>query len=282
MSDAAVLLFGATNAVGPYLLAQSAQPVLALSRKPQTQPSRHQWRQSDFARFQPQSTPQCILNCSALDALVDWLMRTQCRPAQIVALSSLSAVWKLTSPDAGERALVERLLAAETALTHYCRKHRIQLVVLRASLIWGAGRDHSLTPMARLAQRWRLLPSPALEGGARAPIHGRDLAACMLAALMQRQPMLQLAIQGGEVLSMKALLQRVASSVKASTIPLPNFCVETGLQLGRRLGIASGTGAWHRYRQAQVIEDGGDAHQLGVCPAGFRPQVEDWQLTPLS
>ena len=59
----------------------------------------------------------------------------------------------------------------------------IACTVFRPTLIYGAGTDRSLAPIARFARRWRVLPVPLGANGLRQPVHARDLAAACVAVL---------------------------------------------------------------------------------------------------
>ncbi len=172
-----VLVFGASGAVGRFAL-----PLLAPVHRllPVSRSARPDWITADL-NDSTATLPdaEIALSLGPLDAFAVWLER---RPVgglrRIVAMSSMSAQTKRDSPDPAERALAQRLRDAESRLREAATARNIPWTIFRPTLIYGAGIDKTLAPLARLAQRWRVLPIPfgasgSAPAGARGGSRGR-------------------------------------------------------------------------------------------------------------
>ncbi|MFA5684708.1 MAG: NAD-dependent epimerase/dehydratase family protein [Lysobacteraceae bacterium] len=286
-----VFVLGGSGAVGRFLLrrlAQQAQPALALSRRPSAPawaaswPS-VAWRQGDLATLREAGWPatEWLLSVGPLDALAAACVRGL--PAglrRVVALSSLSIRWKGGSPNPAERALVERLLAAETSLRQTLAKAGVDLCLLRPGLIYGAGIDRSLSPLLRAARRWRRLPWPRAARGLRAPVHADDVAAAVLAALAlpAAPPAAEaLLLPGPRALPFDRLidemLHALAPGARRLAVPVPlSACALAARLPGRIGGFAA---MLRRSALDQCAEDAG-WDTLGLHPRPFRPREEDF------
>ncbi len=168
--------------------------------------------------------PACdaIFSLGPLDAFAQWLaasgMATQPR---IVAIGSLSERTKRRSRDPAERALAERLATAEYTLATAAEARGSTATILRASLVWGAGLDRSLTPIAALAQRWHVFPLAPGARGLRQPVHADDLAGACSALAELPATGGTYDVGGGERLPFAAMLARVRASLPFATLPLP-------------------------------------------------------------
>src|SRR5882724_10751919 len=155
-----ILVFGASGSVGRFLLPQLLQQhrVIAVSRVQHV--GEVEWIGGDL-NDQSIHWPQAemAISLGPLDAFVTWLQRNPATTLRrIIALSSMSAESKRDSIDPRERALAERLRAAETMLMGIATERGVACTLFRPTLIYGAGTDRSLAPIARFARRWRVLP----------------------------------------------------------------------------------------------------------------------------
>jgi nucleoside-diphosphate-sugar epimerase len=281
------LLFGASGAVGRFVLRRlhdEGSAVTAITRSPPPAWSRSwasvQWLHGALEQLpSPQvERPLQVISAGPLDAFADWLRRVQL-PAgtRLIALSSMSAQWKRHSPNAGERALAARLLGAEQAITAHAGEHALPLVLLRPTLIYGAGIDRSLSPLLRIARRWRCLPWPLHGRGLRQPVHADDLAAAMLAARAIDPPPAPLPLPGGDTLRydhlLDRLLARLAPQARRIPLPLPGPLLRP---LAALPSAAGGVAAvlW-RSGQDQLAEPGGWS-LLGLQPRGFVADETDF------
>jgi len=276
----AVLVFGASSQIGHFLLPRllaSGEPVQALSRRPRTSSAELTWLQGALPDRVP-AVPalSAVLCCGPLPDLAAWLERTPLQHSpRVVALSSMSVEAKRASAVAAERELAQQLQAGEAALARACDRAHHAWTVLRPTLIYGAGLDRSLTPLARRAARTRIFPLPAGRG-LRQPVHADDVAQAMLAALECPDAAGRvLAIGGGERLPARDMLARVRGSVPCRSVPLP---------LPRWLLRCAG-GVLPRWRgplgrlPLDQVADNTEVQQLlGIRPRPFQPDAATWGL----
>ncbi len=160
-----VLVFGGSSQIGHYLLpllAARDEPVLAVSRAAHAPAQNVTW----LAGRLPDAVPMvedisAIFSFGPLNHLADWLQQAELPHApRVVAVSSMSADSKRDSEVGTERELSQLIRDSEAALANACEKHGSAWTVLRPTLVYGAGMDKSLTPMAQRAMRTRA-PQPA-------------------------------------------------------------------------------------------------------------------------
>jgi nucleoside-diphosphate-sugar epimerase len=260
-----VLIFGASGAVGGFLLPQlgAYYKVTAVSRVP-----RVGWMTGDLndARL-AWPVADIVLSLGPLDAFSGWLERQTAAPRRVIALSSMSAESKRASPDAGERALAERLRASEVRMLELGAQRHIDCTIFRPTLIYGTGTDRSLAPIARFARRWHILPIPIGATGLRQPVHAADLAKACAAALEQSAAYGKVyALGGGERLSFNSMLWRIRSTVPGPVlpVPMPLFAL--------RLSGGIGAAALARLREPLVADNTDAARDFGYAPGAFLAQ----------
>jgi hypothetical protein len=283
------LLFGASGAVGRHLLRRlqhQAIAITAVGRSPMPAWaggwSMLHWQRGALEQLPPPaaSRPLNVLSAGPLDAFADWVLRSPL-PAgsRLVALSSMSTQWKLGSPNPAERALAERLLQAEQRLAGHAGRHALRLVLLRPTMIYGAGIDRSLTPLLQAARRWRCLPWPVRGRGLRQPVHADDLAAAMQAALQIDPPPAPLPLPGADCLAFDRLIDRMLARLAPPArrlplpVPLPAALLQRLAGAPGRLG-ASAAQLW-RSGQDQLADPDG-WRPLQLAPRGFMPSEADF------
>jgi nucleoside-diphosphate-sugar epimerase len=189
----------------------------------------------------------------------------------------MSAESKQASDVPAERAISQSLRDGEAALAAACERVGALWTVFRPTLIYGAGLDKSLTPIARRAIRLRVFPLPAGRG-LRQPVHADDIAAAVLAALDHPESAGRvLPLGGGERLTAGEMFARVQRSLPVATlpVPLPAWLLRTGRHAVPRL-----RGPLTRL-EADLIADNSELQRLlGVSPRPFRPDAACW--TPAS
>jgi uncharacterized protein YbjT (DUF2867 family) len=276
------LIFGASGATGkfllPRLLAGNAR-VLAVSRAPQqdaASPQLH-WLTGDLFNAVPPLPVgiDVLVNLGPLDAFATWFegnppLQARC----VITLSSMSAQSKQASADPAERELAARLQAAESRLASAASARHIAWTILRATLIYGDGRDRSLAPIARFARRWRVMPLPIGADGLRQPVHAADLAdavvACVdcAAAAGKTYP-----VGGGERLRFDELLQRLRSAQGSLVVPLPLplFILRVAGWILRRVGgtRAINAAALRRLREPLIADNSAATRDFGYAPRVF-------------
>lgn len=276
------LVLGGSGAVGRFLLrelARRGQPTLALSR--QAPPSwARDWPGIEWRRGALEDSgallreAAVLLSAGPLDAFASACTRyPPSRECRVVALSSLSVVWKRASPDPGERALVERLVRAEEALLAACADLCHGPRLLRVGLIYGAGIDRSLQVLLNLARRLHGLPWPRGARGRRQPVHAEDLARAMLAAAHREAPPTHLALPGPEAVPFDVLIDRMlaaaAPGLRRWPLPLPRGVSDLAARHVARLAPLA-----RAYTDQCAAAD--DWQRLGLVPRDFNPTPLDF------
>lgn len=274
-----VLVIGGSSQIGYFLLPRlraTGQPVLALSRHPRRARDGVQWLRGALPHDMP-TLPELstIISFGPLLALAEWLNQANPGAApRVVATSSMSAETKRDSMVPAERAIARRLREGEAALATACARHGCAWTVLRPTLVYGAGLDKSLTPIARRALRTRLFPIPAARG-LRQPVHADDVAQAVLAALDCPASAGRIVpIGGGERLPYPEMFARVRDSLPRATltVPLP----------ARLLRLVARTcpplrGPLSRLDSDLVADNGELQRLLGIHPRPFRPEPATWR-----
>ena len=273
------LVFGLSGQVGEALLPgvdASLGGILALSRQPQAARAGIEWRAGALQDFgAPPAGCERILSLGPLDAFAEWVERTRPRVARIVALGSTGVRDKHDSPDARERELATRLAHAESALFAFGAAQGVAVTVLRPTLLYGNGRDRSLTPLAQHARRWRVLPWPRSARGLRCPLHVEDVVQAVLACLeAPASHGRAFDLPGGEVLAFDAMvaryLQRHAPGARLLRLPDAAFRLAlAGAGLAGR--GASGPGWLWRARRDQLADAADARDAFGFSPRPFQP-----------
>ncbi len=274
-----ILIFGGSSQIGHFLLPrllQRGDSVLALSRNP---PASAQggliWMRGELPTHIPALPPLSAILCfGPLPAFAEWLAHVSLiGTPQVIATSSMSAESKRDSQVPAERALSRQLREGELALANACAQHGLAWTVLRPTLVYGAGLDRSLTPIARRASRARCFPLPA-GSGLRQPVHADDIAQAVLSALGNGAVAGRvLPIGGGERFTAGEMFIRVRGSLSVATLPLP---LPSWLLRLARHTLPQLRGPLHRL-DADLIADNSELQRLlGVQPRPFRPDASMW------
>lgn len=273
-----LLVFGGSSQIGHFLLPRlraRGDEVIAVSRQPRPEQPGLRWLAGQLPCDVPALPPvSAIINFGPLQPFARWL--DEAAPAnapRVIATSSMSADSKRDSAVPAERAISQQLRDGEAALAAACGRHGCAWTVLRPTIIYGAGIDKSLSPIARRAMRTRLFPLPAGRG-LRQPVHADDIAQAVLAALDAPQSAGKvLALGGGERLPAGEMFARVRRSLPVATVPLPlpAWLLRAGRHVVPRL-----RGQLIRL-EADLVADNRELQQLlGVAPRPFRPDAACW------
>lgn len=249
------LVFGGTGMVGAAVLdalAKEGVRAKAVSRQP-IQDEQHDWLQAGFeqANNWPNShQSNIIISTGPLRAFADWLtMQPWAEGSHVVAFSSTSAVTKANSTDAQEHQVAHTLQQAEQDLAEWAAKTQSKLLVLRPTMIYGAGRDLTLSRLASIAMKLGHLPLPQSATGLRQPVHCDDLANVVLAALVRPHVTGVLNVPGGETLAFDDMVERMLSC-------LPNtpklWRIPDALFLLAMRGMRSFSASQQAWSQAKV------------------------------
>ena len=281
MNHPRVLVIGASCQVGHFLLPllhREGVDVHALSRQPRPSAAGITWHRGALPGDAPASFPSwpCdgIACFAPLDALAGWLSTLATRPAAgIVATSSMSVLTKKTSAEAEELAVVARLEAGEQGLQRECERLGMTWSLIRPTLIYGAGMDRSLSPIARRAMRWRVFPLPRGRGW-RQPVHAADVAEAAWRALCRPEAHGRVfELGGGERLRAADMFSRLRDSLPVRTVPVTVGAAPLAL-LARLLPAARGPVS--RLDQDLVADNAQAREVLGVSPRGFSPEAGMW------
>ncbi len=273
------LIIGLSGQVGDALrplLAPLGAPVFALSRDAHDDDATIRWlRGSLQAMPDLPGSIDTVISLGPLDAFSAWFAHSAPHPLRVVALGSTGRTDKRVSADADERALAARLDAAESRLFEAAHAHGSRLTVLRPTMLYGNGRDRSLSPLLHAARRWRMVPLPRGALGLRQPVHVADVAAAVLACLESPATEGQaFDLPGGEVLGFDAMLARaLAIQVPgARIIRLPGPLFRLAIRLAGSLGAGPvAAGAVSRLARDQTADPVPARLAFGWNPRAFVP-----------
>ncbi len=277
------LVFGASGQIGYPLLGRlqgDGWRVTAVSRAPQSDQPGLQWLRGDLGRVDGlPGRVDAIFSCGPLDAFAQWYGASSIEAARVIAFGSTSIEVKRGSADAAERDVAQRLREGEDRLFAAAGTRGAAATVLRPTLVYGAGRDATLTRIADLARRWRRFPLPRGANGLRQPVHVDDLAAaafaCLGAAAAHGRAY---ALPGGETLSYRDMIARVLACLQPppTLVELPSPMFSLALLLAQMTGRATGLGeaAVRRMRSDLVFDMAPAQRDFGYAPRRFHPRAD--------
>lgn len=280
------LVIGGSGQIGRYLiprLLQAGHHVIALSRQMrESHDPKLRWICGDLNSAVPvMPSLDAIYSLGPLDAFSTWFaVNDQIRCSRVIAFGSMSAISKRDSPDPIERALADRLISSEHRVIEAADARDIAWILFRPTLIYGAGIDRSLTPMAKFGMRYRIFPVMRSALGLRQPVHAGDLAdACLLASDGDAANRIY-SLGGGERLSFATVLERVRASLDVRTIGIPVGGYAARIAMGvarlhpRWRGLHSA--ALGRLQMDLIADDAAARGDLGWSPRDFSPDEKTW------
>lgn len=275
------LVLGGSGQIGQALLARliaRGWSLLAVSRHGQPARERVQWLAGDLATMPAlPDRVDAIFSAGPLDHFARWYAGSALVAPRVVAFGSTSLGTKQDSSDAHERDLAARLRDAEAAVFAAAAARGAQATLLRPTLVYGAGRDASLTRIAALARQLRCFPLPrGATGGLRQPVHVDDLADAALAACdAPASGGHAYALPGGETLTYREMVARTleAMSPPARLLELPPPLFALAVRAAQALGVARSlnSAAVARMRQDLVFDAAPARRDFGYAPRGFAP-----------
>jgi nucleoside-diphosphate-sugar epimerase len=282
LAGARALVFGGSGQVGAAVLArllQAGWTVDAPSRAPRSPLPGVRWLEGSFGEMPGVARGyDAVLSCGPLDHFARWMVEADVATPRVVAFGSTSLAVKRGSADAAERGLAARLADAEDAVFAAARARSARAVVLRPTLVYGAGRDRTLSRIAAIARRYHLFALPAGATGLRQPVHVDDLAATAVAALDAEDAGGRgYDLPGGETLAYRDMVARVLAALEPPArlveVPAPLFAAlaATLRATGRLQGF--GAEAQARLREDLVFDMAPAAAELGHAPRPFRPDA---------
>lgn len=274
------MLFGGTGQIGRPLIAgllRDGWHVLAVSRRPQPPQDGLTWLRGDLDGVEGvPNAVGAIFSAGPLDAFARWYARGVVQAPRVVAFGSTSLDTKQDSIDAYERDLATRLAVAEQGVFAHAAATGAQATLLRPTLVYGAGRDASLTQIAALARRFGWFPLPSGVNGLRQPVHVEDLADAAMAVIDRAATFGKAyALPGGETLTYRAMVARTLAAMSPPTrlleLPAPVFRIAVGI--AQRFDIARSLNAAtiERMRQDLVFDSLPARTDFGYAPRAFAP-----------
>lgn len=274
------LIFGASGQIGRPLLARlqrSGWQAFAVSRSAHPDGERLHWLRGDCSGVDglPDAV-DAILSCGPLDAFARWYAHGHVAAPRVLAFGSTSLAVKQDSTDPGERALALRLGEGEAGVFAAAHARDAAATLLRPTLVYGAGRDRTLSRIAAIARRSGVFILPRGACGLRQPVHVDDLAEAALAALDAAASHGQAYdLPGGETLTYREMVARVLAALRppARLLEVPRPLFRAALALARAGGRLRGLGdaALQRMQQDLVFDPAPAQRDFGYAPRAFHP-----------
>ena len=274
------LVFGASGQIGAPLLDRlrdGGWRVVAVSRDAQVDDACVRWLRGDLSRVEKlPGKVDAIFSCGPLDHFARWYANSVVIAPAVVAFGSTSASVKADSADPRERSLADRLVEGERVLFGGAARRGARATVLRPTLVYGAGRDQTLTRIATFARRWRCAVLPSGATGLRQPVHVDDLAAAAVSVCDAPQAAGKAyAVPGGETLAYREMVARVLRVLpsRPPLVEVPASIFEVALRLARVFGRGDGVGdaMLVRLREDLVFDPEPARRDFGYAPRAFQP-----------
>ncbi|MGH8026326.1 MAG: NAD-dependent epimerase/dehydratase family protein [Pseudoxanthomonas sp.] len=274
------LVFGGSGQIGvPVIerLLANGWRVTAVSRAPQAERSELKWLRGDLQRVEGlPAQVDAIFSLGPLDHFSHWYSKTAPIAPRVVAFGSTSLETKRESEDLPERDVAARLGDAEARIFEIARQHQAGATILRPTLVYGAGRDKTLTRIASLARRTGFFVLPANADGLRQPVHVHDLADAALAAIdVGNAHGRSYALPGGETLAYAEMVKRTLASLQppARLIRVPTPLFKAALAGAHALGKMQNLGgaAVARMHEDLVFDAEPARQDFGYSPRRFQP-----------
>jgi nucleoside-diphosphate-sugar epimerase len=263
------------EAVLPRLL-EHGDRILALSRNAQAPMAGVEWLDGSLQAMPPLPDDiNCILSLGPLDAFVDWFIAAAPQLVRVVAISSTGRVDKLHSSDPAERELARILADAEDRLFATGTERGIAISILRPTLLYGSGRDQTISRLLKTARRWRWLPLPRSATGLRQPVHVADVADAVLRCRDAVGGSGQAYdLSGGEILRFDEMVRRTLArhAPGSRVVRVPTFLFRLAMRMAAWLGRAPiHPGMLERLRADQLADHSAATQAFGFKPRRFDP-----------
>ena len=283
MTSRTALVFGGSGQIGVPLLSKllaDGWQVHAVSRTAQAPMPGLHWVRGDFAQAENLPGPvDAVFSAGPLDLFSRWYAQSPVQAARVIAFGSTSADTKQASADAGERDIAARLAEAERLIFETASLRGAAATLLRPTLIYGAGRDLTLSRIATMAQRAGFFVLPGDAKGLRQPVHVEDLADAACKAVDRSSTHGHVyALPGGETLEYREMIRRTLAtlhpSIRLFEVPAPMFrtAVTVARGLGRLQGFNPATLA--RMREDLVFDSAPARTDFDYAPRIFRPEAQ--------
>ena len=277
------LAFGASGQIGVPLLERlraAGWNIIAVSRAEHADAPALAWKRGDFANMPPlPNRVEALFCCGPLDLFSRWYAESKIEAPRVVAFGSTSVHVKRDSVDPRERDVALRLREGEQRLFDAAAARGARATVLRPTLVYGRGRDATLSRIAGLARRHGRFPLPRGANGLRQPVHADDLAEAAFA--VAHADVLSASaydLPGGETLAYREMVRRVLDCLDppAKLVELPSTLFRLLLVAAQASGRAKGLGdaALARMREDLVFDAAPARRDFGYAPRAFAPTAE--------
>ena len=198
---------------------------------------------------------------------------------RIVALSSTSLFVKSDSSDPFEKNVAIKLSEGEQQLKTWANNNGIEWIILRPTLIYGAGRDKNVTEIANFIRRFGFFPLFGAARGLRQPVHANDIAAACLAAL-QNLSVVNHAynLSGGETLTYRDMITRIFAAMgrRPQLVHVPLWFFRFGIAILHCLPRYRHwtTAMAERMNQDLCFDHSEASRDIGYLPKNFEPFKE--------
>lgn len=288
MSAVPVLLLGASSQIGRFAvprLVHLGLEVFAVSRsgRPQGYPGLPgvRWlRAEEGATRWEDVSGGCLVSTGPIRLAVEAL-RAGHEPGRVIAFSTTSVFSKPGSGDRRERETIRHIRQMEASLHELCQARGIALAIFRPTLVYGCGLDHSVTLIARWANRLGCVPVAGAAAGMRQPVHADDLASAVAAAVVAPEALhLDTPLCGGETLSFADMVARVLVALDRPVrlVRLPVWMFAFAVRLAGVMPGLRGLNPEMVRRQAldMVFDDTLARTSLAYRPRPFQPTRADF------
>jgi nucleoside-diphosphate-sugar epimerase len=273
------LVIGGSGLVGGYIvdrLVKSGQRPLALSRAARMG-SLVDWHRGDLhhaaaLKLPPVATFYCTAEATLLAEALPHLIQPALK--RLVAFSSTSVITKQDTEVATERAMIQRLAAAERQIATICEQHGIGWTILRPTLIYAEGRDTNITPLSQLIRRFGFMPLVGGGPGLRQPVHAEDLAIAAIAAAGSDAAINQYySLAGPETVTYREMIGRVFDglSLPRRFVSVPPWLWRAGFVAVRPLFPGANVAMGIRMMKDMTFDSAPARKDFGWNPRGFRP-----------
>lgn len=189
----------------------------------------------------------------------------------VIAISTTSLLTKHNSDDSLERKHIQSIQQAEDDLVNYCQEKTIRLVVLRPTLIYGAGLDNNVCFAARILRQYGVFPVVHNANGLRQPVHAEDIASiCMHLLDHKANGIFNLA--GAKPISFHDMLLEIIRVIgKGRLLRLPLSVLTASLAAAHAMGKfrAMNSAMFKRQQQDLVFDDDPARRQINWSPREF-------------
>lgn len=277
------LVFGGSGQIGDGLLPLlrgAGCEMLAVSRQPHADTDGLRWIVGalDDVMRKPAGDFDVVFSLGPLDAFARWQARVGPIAPRVVAFGSTSVATKATSVDPTERDVAQRLRVAEDTLLALGSRENVGVTILRPTLIYGRGRDRTLTRIAAFAQRRGFFVLPRNAHGLRQPVHVGDLARAALAAADSPTAAGRAYdLPGGEVVAFDAMVARTLACLpnhpRLLRVPSPIFRAMIASARALRMIDAVTPALLDRQHADWVFDATAAQRDFGYAPRAFAPEA---------